>query len=98
MTQVGNRRAADLMLAELQPGDVVAVLDLDHFKQVNDTHGHATGDRALQDFAAHVRGCLRGQDRFARLGGEEFLLVLPCVELPVADRVLSRIRQLWLAT
>ena len=98
LTRVGNRRAADLMLAELQPGDVVAVLDLDHFKGVNDTHGHATGDRALQDFAAHVRGCLRGQDRFARLGGEEFLLVLPCVELPVADRVLSRIRQRWLAT
>ncbi|MDP3713824.1 MAG: diguanylate cyclase [Mycobacteriales bacterium] len=98
LTQVGNRRAADLMLAELQPGDVVVVLDLDHFKAVNDTRGHAAGDTTLQQFAHHVRAGLRDLDSVARVGGEEFLLVLAAVDRDEAEAVLGRIKDAWLAT
>jgi diguanylate cyclase len=98
LTRVGNRRAADLMLAELRPGDVVVVLDLDHFKVVNDTQGHAAGDTTLQQFARYVRAGLRDRDRLARVGGEEFLLVLVAVELGEAETVLGRIKEAWLAT
>ena len=98
LTRVGNRRSADLMLAELRPGDVVVVLDLDHFKVVNDTQGHAAGDTTLQQFARYVRAGLRDRDRLARVGGEEFLLVLVAVELGEAETVLGRIKEAWLAT
>lgn len=55
----------------------VLLFDLDHFKRLNDTHGHAFGDRVLQDFAAAVRDCLPHEAVFARLGGEEFAAFLP---------------------
>ncbi|MEY3253448.1 MAG: hypothetical protein RL227_2421 [Pseudomonadota bacterium] len=55
----------------------VALIDLDHFKQVNDQHGHATGDAVLRAFATAVPAMLRAPDRLGRWGGEEFLLVLP---------------------
>ncbi|MEH6717633.1 MAG: GGDEF domain-containing protein [Aurantimonas endophytica] len=55
----------------------VLLFDLDHFKRLNDTHGHAFGDRVLQDFAATVRDRLPGEAIFARLGGEEFAAFLP---------------------
>lgn len=55
----------------------VAVLDLDHFKRINDACGHDVGDRVLVDFAALVQGQVRAEDRLFRVGGEEFLLLLP---------------------
>ena len=55
----------------------VAVVDIDHFKQVNDSHGHEVGDRALQTFARVCKDRLRDRDMIGRMGGEEFLLVLP---------------------
>ncbi len=96
LTGLGNRRAADEALAQLQPGDVLAVLDLDFFKAVNDTHGHAVGDATLRLFADTVVEGLRDQDRVARLGGEEFLVVLCGCDLVEAGQVLGRIRQRWL--
>lgn len=51
-------------------------LDIDHFKDINDTHGHAVGDRLLKEFSARIRHCLRGSDTPARLGGDEFALIL----------------------
>lgn len=53
------------------------LLDLDHFKQINDTHGHGAGDKVLQDFSAILKEQLRSQDLVARWGGEEFLVAMP---------------------
>ena len=62
----------------------VVMIDLDHFKQLNDTHGHLVGDEVLQAVAQHLQDNLRGTDAVFRIGGEEFLLILPGVELPEA--------------
>jgi len=68
------------------------LLDLDHFKRINDTRGHAAGDEVLRHFSSLVSGHLREADVFARLGGEEFGVLLPCIEdadgaLRAADRL-----------
>jgi len=76
LTGVGNRRLATSVLARLRPGDAVLVLDLDHFKQVNDRYGHAAGDEVLVALGALLQRTMRGADAVARLGGEEFLVVL----------------------
>jgi diguanylate cyclase (GGDEF)-like protein len=71
----------------------LAVLDLDHFKSVNDTHGHAVGDTVLREFVAHCQPLLRAGDLLGRLGGEEFLLLLPTTRWPIAVAVCDRLRQ-----
>lgn len=58
----------------------LALIDLDHFKRINDVHGHASGDRVLQTFASVAQTCLRDGDVVARYGGEEFVLLLPDTE------------------
>jgi diguanylate cyclase (GGDEF)-like protein len=69
----------------------VALLDLDHFKAVNDTYGHAVGDEVLKGFARTAHGGLRDSDAFGRYGGEEFMLILggtpPGAALPAVDRM-----------
>lgn len=70
----------------------LAMLDLDHFKRLNDTYGHAVGDLALQAFAATCRDCLRPYDLFARIGGEEFVVMLVDTPLDEAWGVLDRLR------
>ncbi len=69
----------------------VMMLDLDHFKQVNDTLGHAFGDAVLREFARRLQDCLREVDTVARYGGEEFAVVLPETDPDGATRVASRI-------
>ncbi|MBB3230915.1 sensor domain-containing diguanylate cyclase [Halomonas stenophila] len=71
----------------------VAMVDLDHFKALNDTHGHAAGDIALQRFATTCRDCLRPYDLIGRLGGEEFAVMLVDSEPEEAWGVLERLRQ-----
>jgi diguanylate cyclase (GGDEF)-like protein len=70
----------------------VALIDLDHFKRVNDTHGHPTGDEVLRTFAITMFANIRSIDRFGRYGGEEFLLILPDMPSDGAIRALDRLR------
>lgn len=70
----------------------LAMLDIDHFKRLNDTHGHAAGDLALQAFATACRDCLRPYDLFARIGGEEFAVMLVDTSPEEARSVLDRLR------
>lgn len=70
----------------------IMMIDLDHFKSVNDTHGHQHGDRVLVHFAECTRAALRRADRFGRYGGEEFLVLLPNTTADVALPVTERIR------
>lgn len=74
-------------------GYVFAVIDIDHFKHVNDRHGHLLGDQALRAVARVVTDCIRKGDIAARYGGEEFLVVLPATPLPGAFEVAERIRE-----
>ena len=71
----------------------VLAIDLDHFKRVNDGHGHAAGDDVLRAAARRMRTALRDYDGFGRVGGEEFLAVLAAAELPVALKVAERLRR-----
>jgi diguanylate cyclase (GGDEF)-like protein len=97
LTGLPNRRGLEASLAALRPGDVVLVLDLDHFKDVNDTGGHDFGDQVLADFAMTLLAVVRGRDQVARYGGEEFVLVLPQgngLGLGAAS-VTARLRRQW---
>ena len=76
LTGVGNRRRANVLLDAMRPGDGLALLDLDHFKVVNDTRGHAAGDQVLMDLGAYLLRSVRDADCVARFGGEEFLILL----------------------
>ncbi len=84
LTGVSNRlhvmRQLETLLARprrLQSPGALAILDLDHFKQINDRLGHLAGDKVLRDFALRVPPLLKPHDGFGRMGGEEFLLLLP---------------------
>jgi diguanylate cyclase len=70
----------------------IAVMDLDHFKSVNDTHGHVTGDQVLAGAVRHVKDHLRPYDRVFRYGGEEFLIVLVNTDLHQGQGIIERIR------
>lgn len=71
----------------------IAVIDLDHFKRVNDTHGHAVGDEVLRRFASVAQATVREQDLLARWGGEEFVLLLNDTALQEARVVVGRLRE-----
>jgi len=86
------RREVDLARSAGVPMSV-AIADLDHFKQVNDRFGHATGDRALEHFVRMCEEQLRASDGVGRLGGEEFGLLLPQTALVDAHTVLERLRK-----
>ena len=70
------------------------ILDIDHFKRVNDTYGHDCGDEVLKSFADRLRGIIRGGDLLCRLGGEEFVIVMPGVDVAAAARIAERAR-IW---
>lgn len=103
MTGVLNRRAFQQRMAEMPARDfghvgTLAVLDLDHFKRVNDRWGHAAGDAALLGFADVMRANLRGEDVIARLGGEEFAILFPTLSPSAALAACERVRNALEAT
>lgn len=79
----------------VQVGQAVslAMLDVDHFKQVNDRHGHPAGDVVLKSVADLLRGRFRGTDALARYGGEEFMVLMPATGVQQAQEVLEQVRQ-----
>jgi diguanylate cyclase (GGDEF)-like protein len=98
LTQTANRRellrVATDALEDLEDGHPLSLvlLDVDRFKSVNDRFGHATGDAALVELVALVAGALRTDDLLARLGGEEFAVLLPGLDATAARRTAERIR------
>ena len=94
LTGIGNRRHAMRILESLRTGDALALIDLDHFKAVNDTYGHAAGDTVLTELGAFLTGALRDGDDVARFGGEEFLLVLRNAGAE-AGAILGRLTEDW---
>ena len=98
LTGVPNRRftlgTLDKLLhsAAIDGTDLsLAVLDLDHFKSINDRFGHETGDRVLRHFAVHCASCVRDKDLVGRLGGEEFVVLLPGIRSDESKNVLEAI-------
>jgi diguanylate cyclase (GGDEF)-like protein len=94
-----NRRCIMRMLEEevsrshrTKLGCSIVLIDIDFFKRINDTYGHPTGDEVLRTFAITVFANIRSIDRFGRIGGEEFLLVLPDTPHETAVRILERLR------
>jgi diguanylate cyclase (GGDEF)-like protein len=105
LTGLPNRRAliayAEHRVCQAQRGGgtlSVLMIDVDHFKRINDTHGHAIGDEVLRHMAQVLPTGLRGRDRLGRLGGEEFLVVLPGAGMEQAARVAARMRAAIAAT
>jgi two-component system cell cycle response regulator len=98
LTGLANRRYILTQLGALVSGArrhgrpvSAAVIDVDHFKSVNDRYGHAVGDRVLVAVAAALRGHLRAEDHLGRLGGEEFLALLPDTDAGAAARVTEKL-------
>lgn len=99
LTGLNNRRFFDTNLSKLveqaarkgRPLSLM-ILDIDHFKRVNDTHGHDAGDQILKAFAARIRRVVRATDTICRLGGEEFAILMPDTSLDVAAHVAERVR------
>ena len=86
------RRIASQARASGRPFALM-LLDLDRFKQVNDRHGHSGGDLVLREVAARLRSEIRGADLLARIGGEEFLIVMPDTDISTARKAAERIRR-----
>lgn len=101
LTGALNRRSLQLLLEQLEQSNTnfsVLAVDIDHFKLVNDTYGHPAGDKALVSLTQVMQKISREQDLVARVGGEEFLLVLPNtpsdVALVIAERLRTRIEEM----
>ncbi|MBV9660133.1 MAG: GGDEF domain-containing protein [Acidimicrobiales bacterium] len=95
LTGLLNRRALENEFRRRRRPDqvtTVVMCDLDHFKMLNDTYGHETGDRALRLFAETLKGCVRPQDIPSRYGGEEFVIVFPGCGPDDANWALERVR------
>lgn len=105
LTRIMNRRGITVGLLDVMAQSerydtplTVALADIDHFKQVNDTHGHDAGDKALGAIAGVLTEALRMPDKVGRYGGEEFLIVFPHTAMNQGHRISERIRHTVEAT
>jgi two-component system cell cycle response regulator len=99
LTGAFNRRYLDAHLprflkhaGEIRKALVVQMIDIDHFKKVNDNHGHAAGDAVLREVAHRIANGVRPSDFFVRMGGEEFAIVMPETSLVNAQKIAERLR------
>ncbi|MGI9024236.1 MAG: GGDEF domain-containing protein [Burkholderiaceae bacterium] len=99
LTALVNRRGFDVALDGLRaaveqgnPSFSIVMIDIDHFKRVNDSHGHLVGDRVIQQVAGITKSCTRGGDTVVRYGGEEFAVLLPATSIQGARVVAENIR------
>jgi diguanylate cyclase (GGDEF)-like protein len=101
LTSISNRRFMMMALEDLVCRQVdaetalgcICIIDLDFFKRINDRFGHQTGDGVLIDFARRVHPLVRRRDSFGRIGGEEFMLILPDTTLAQSEMIVDRILQ-----
>ena len=100
LTGLPNRRGFEIGAQQeldraIRSGEtpLLLILDLDHFKRINDQHGHGAGDAVLRAVAQALRRAVRPMDTVARLGGEEFAVLLPNVSPPLAEALADRLRQ-----
>jgi diguanylate cyclase (GGDEF)-like protein/PAS domain S-box-containing protein len=109
LTRVGNRKFAEINLNrqmnELQTHDIqfgMLFFDIDHFKDINDTHGHIVGDQVLEMIAKTTLNILRSLDTLCRWGGDEFMVLLPNVDLQslkiVGEKIRMFVERTWLET
>lgn len=95
LTGLNNRRGIRLALDRLLAGGKgfsVITLDIDHFKDVNDRHGHDVGDQVLKFLAERMQECFRSDDILCRIGGEEFVVLLPDMSLAAAHKIAERLQ------
>ncbi|WP_196221824.1 GGDEF domain-containing protein [Sphingobium sp. CAP-1] len=97
LTRIANRGAfldrARILVSSGAVPSVMVMMDIDHFKRINDNYGHVVGDMVLVEFSRRVSGCLRDCDLFGRLGGEEFAIVIPECTLRQGHMIAERIRR-----
>ncbi len=97
LTGLLNRRAMENQIRELRLDEIpfaLAMVDLDHFKDLNDTYGHDTGDRALRLWSRIAKQAMRDSDLVARYGGEEFVVVMAGADVETAAPAMHRLRQM----
>ncbi len=96
LTGLLNRRGFESRSSSLDEKDfpaVMGIIDIDHFKQINDEHGHEGGDRALVFFSDYLKGSLKGRDLICRWGGEEFIVFFPHLSFESGRLILDQIRE-----
>ncbi|MEI2834183.1 MAG: sensor domain-containing diguanylate cyclase [Acidimicrobiia bacterium] len=94
LTNIGNRRYADMMISTMEPGDVLAMIDIDGLKSTNDRFGHDAGDELLKSVGTFFQEQIRVPDLCARLGGDEFIILLKGAKSG-APQILNRLIKMW---